>query len=338
MAIADALSGLTQPTMQEVAMPQMNAPEVQFEENKSKWRNFLATLEDPNVRQALIATGIGLMRSPGYGQNSGDIIANALSSGVGTLQGLRNMQYERQTKEDQRRQENRRADAALQNQTTQVQQQGQQIQNAQAQAQTRTELERAQLSEAQRHNLSTEEIARQNAESDRIRAQAYRTQANTGRNLGQDVFKIEALTQQYKAEGMDETAARAKAVMVVESTGAARTPGEQAQKLYELKLKNWQQDINNFGKSLTMQQMQKMLQESMNEVFQFHNFSANLTGQPPTANPNNPRAGVIDRSGGSPVGTKKQFGGSSPGTYEKIKAGPDSDQSTWRKVTDGNAR
>lgn len=341
MAIADALSGLTAPTMQDVAAPQMSAPQVQLEENKSKWRQFLGTLEDPNVRQAMIATGIGLMRSPQYGQNSGDIIANALGSGVNTLQGLRNMQYERSQKEAQQKQENRRADQTVANQTTSVgyqgqsvAQQGQQITNQNTQATTRNEIDRGALSETQRHNQELEEIARRNAESERIRAKAYGSTA--GANQGQDVFKINALTAQYQAEGMDETAARAKAVMVVESTGAAKTPGEQAQKLYEAKLKNWMQDINNFGKSLTPQQMKDMATESMNEVFAFHNFNAGVTGQPPAVNPNKPKAGVIDRSTGSAVGTTKQFGGASPGTYKKIKAGPDSDQSTWQKVTTPN--
>lgn len=312
------------------------APVVQVQENKAKWRMFLDNLNDPAIRQGVIATGIGLMRSPGYGQNAGDVIGSALQSGVNTTAGLRNMEYERKTKEQERQDkltqqgvQNKQGERQLDISSRNVDINAQNAQTNQNNVNMDAAARNAQLSEGARHNQATEETDRIRAEADRKRAEAY---SSVGTRTPQDIQKINMMSQYYmQNEGLDEVSARAKAVMYVESTGAGKSPGENAMTLYQNKVKNWQADLNNFGKSLTPQQLQQMQVEAMDEVIKFSNLTAQMTNQPQTANPNKPNAGVIDRPA-SPVGTVRNG-------YKKIKAGPDNDKTTWEQVkTNGNPK
>jgi hypothetical protein len=339
MAISDALDpsgyGYAQdPNAQPAADP------VALEENKSKWRTFLNQFNDPNVRQAVLATGIGLMRSPQYGQNAGDIGANALQSGVQTLQSLRNMDYAKQQTATARKdkltqqgventQGQARIDIARAGENTNERAQTSTEANQQAIRQNAEGI----LSETTRHNKADEATNAVKANADMVRARAT---ATTGARVPAEVQKINMLSAQYMTEGMDETSARAKAVMVVDSAKGATSPGEQAMNLFNNSIKNWQNDINNFGKSLTQEQIKQMQHDAINTVMNFQQFNSAQTGVPPTpAAPGgvNSRVGVIDRSAtsGSPVGTVKSG-------YKKTKVGPDSDKTTWTKVANGNPK
>jgi hypothetical protein len=329
MALEDAIGGDLS-----AIDPNLGPSPVQVEENKSKWRQFLGNFQDPNVRQAILATGIGLLHSPRYGENSGDIVANALSGGAQTLQALRAMDYERgqkaQTRADtqaQRSIENRQRD-------TQIQQAQQQIDITQQNNAMDAGARNAGLSEAARHNQATEDIGRRQADADMLRARTY---GATQVRVPAEVQKINALQAQYMTEGLDEISARAKAVMVVDSTKGAASPGEAAMNLYQNSIKNWQADINNFGKALTPQQLQQFQIDAMNTVMKFQQFNTTQTGTPQAPQIPNPgvppqQRGTIDRSAGSAIGTVKNG-------YKKTKAGPDSDKTTWTKVnTSGNAK
>lgn len=333
MAIADALGAYPNQGA-DMGPPSPGNDPVMLEQNKFHWRNYLASLNDPNVRQALIATGVGLMQSPGYGQNSGDVIGRAIGSGVQTLQGLRNIDYQKKTTEQARQ------DKLGQNQVQN--QQGQQqidISNRNANtneravtsqigASDRTQSrEDVQTTEQGRHNKATEAIQSKAADADLLRARSY---SSIGNRVPADIQKINMLAQHYTTdEGMDEIAARARAVMVVDSTGAAKSPGEQAGNLYKAKIQAWSNDISNFGKTMTPEQSQAMLQDSINDVVKLGQFNAAATGAAP---PETQRSGPIKRpaEGTSQVGTVK-------GKYKKTKAGPDSDKSTWTEVATGTA-
>jgi len=286
------------------------------------------TLADPNFRAALMTTGANLLRSPGYGQGAGDVAADAITTGIGTLQGLRQQQRQVEMQQQKRADEREDALARRRQAEQQIDINRQQVEGqieAQRKADTRGT---RQLTETERSNRAREEIERIRAEADRTRANAYRA-AGIGRTP-QDIQKINMLAAQYMAEGMDETAAKAKAVMVVESTGRAKSPGEQARSLYEARLKAWQNDFQNFGKTLTAEQAKQMLEESMNDVMYLHQFNQTTTGMPGTPRPTQ-RSGPIQRPGDnvrrSPVGTIRNG-------YKKIKEGPDTDQTTWQKVND----
>jgi len=334
MAISDAIAG----DPYSAGPPAPTEDPVKLEQNKSLWRNFLSNLHDPNVQSAIMATGINLLRSPQYGQNSGDVIANALSTGVNTLQGLRQVDYQRreaaQKRTDTVQQQNientqnqQRIGISGDQQRTYSQQVAQQ-----GEASNRLDTrENRQLTEAERHNRADEESRRIAAQADLARANAYK--ANTIGKTPQDIQKINMLAQHYvENEGMDEVSAKARAVMVVESTGKAKSPGEQARLLYADKIKNWQNDISNFGKSMTPDMAQQFLNDSINEVTTLQKFDSGVTG---TAPPSTQRSGPIVREEPSapaetPVGQSKTF---KQGTFRKVKKGPDSDQSTWQKAS-----
>jgi hypothetical protein len=176
-----------------------------------------------------------------------------------------------------------------------------------------------------------EEIGRRQAEADMTRAKAY---SGAGNRVPAEIQKINALQAQYMTEGLDEVSARAKAVMVVDSTKGATSPGEAALNLFQNSIKSWQGDLNNFGKTLTPEQIKQMQVDAMNAVMQFQNFNTTATGTPTVPNPGVPaqQRGTIDRSAGSAVGTVKNG-------YKKTKAGPDTDKTTWTKVNaSGNAK
>jgi hypothetical protein len=312
-----------------------------LEKNKSLWRNFLSNLNDPNVKQAIMTTGVNLLRSPQYGQNSGDVIANALGTGVQTLQGLRNLDYQKgqatQARTDKLGQQSTENQQGQQRIDISRAQQGTYQQQVESQANAtnmNAARENAQISESARHNQVTEGIQSREADAAMVRAKAYGTQI--AGKTPQDIQKINILAAQYMAEGMDETAARANAVMVVETAGKAKSPGEQARLLYEAKLKNWQGDIGNFGKSLTPQQAEQMLNESLSEVTKFSQFNASQTGAAPLASQRGDGApastpGTVPAQGESPVGTIKAG-------HKKTKKGPDADKTTWTQVTSGNTK
>jgi hypothetical protein len=339
MAISDAISGDPYSS----GPPTPTEDPVQLEKNKSLWRNFLSNLHDPNVQSAIMSTGIGLLRSPQYGQNSGDVIANALSSGVNTLQGLRQLDYQKQqatqkrgdtlnqqnVENNQRQQQIGISQAQQGTYATSVQQQGEASQRL-------NEREQAALGETSRHNRASEANQATAAQADLERARAYK--ANTIGKTPQDIQKIDMLAQSFiQNEGMDEVSARARATMIVESTGRAKSPGDAAQALYQEKLKNWQGDISNFGKSLPPEQARQMLNDSMNEIMLLHSFGSGITGTgaPPVTNQGGPivRPPAAQSSGETTLGQTKAF---REGTYKKVKRGPDSDQSTWQKVTTPN--
>jgi len=313
----------------------------EVEQNKGLWRNFLSRLDDPNVRQALLVTGINLLRSPQYGQNSGDIAANALTAGVGTLQQLRereraqkNLEQQRADTQAQRTVENQQGQQRIDISRSQQQTYGEQVRQQGAASERLDTREAAQSAETARHNRATEANQRLAAMADMARAKAYAA-GGTGKTP-QDIQKINILAAHYmQTEGLDETSAKAKAVMVVDSTGTAKSPGEQARMLYQERLKAWGNDIGNIGKTLTTDQARELLESSMNDIMQLQQFNASAaTGGPLPGT----RSGPIQRdgsgaappaTGGSPVGTVK-------GGYRKAKPGPDNVKENWEKVQNGN--
>lgn len=75
------------------------APEV-LEQNKGLWKSFLdRTRTDPDFRNAVMATGASMMRSPQVGQNGFDQLSNGLTTGMQTLSALQN-QRRTQGRED----------------------------------------------------------------------------------------------------------------------------------------------------------------------------------------------------------------------------------------------
>jgi hypothetical protein len=199
-------------------------PPEEMEKRKSGWRRILEQWQDPNVRSAVMQTGLGLMQSPSFGQSGFDVAANALNRGVTTLQGLRERdrllaeeKAERDRKIIQQGAENVRADRQVatgergaatseRNAATQERSVTAQIEQGVASG---SRGDRA-LSETIRHNQASEAIDATRAAADATRANAY----STGR-AGKTAAEIEKLNRLQKyymqTEGLDEVAADKKA-------------------------------------------------------------------------------------------------------------------------------
>src|SRR5690242_11466577 len=80
--------GVADPAIQAAAAQTTSDPAV-IEQRKSGWKQWLSQLNDPNTRAAIMQTGLGMMRSPSYGQNGWDVASQALGAGVSTLERLR---------------------------------------------------------------------------------------------------------------------------------------------------------------------------------------------------------------------------------------------------------
>lgn len=80
------------PTGQALTSPQVPAAGVAPTDPSQVglWQKFQRRMQDdPNLRMAMLTTGLNLLRSPQAGQNNFDVFANATTTGVGTLDQLR---------------------------------------------------------------------------------------------------------------------------------------------------------------------------------------------------------------------------------------------------------
>jgi len=279
-----------------------------LEENKNLWRKFLAQTQDPNFRQALLATGTGLMRSTQPGQSGWDVAANALQGGVQRLTGLREAERARNqatverdrqagVQKQQLQLQGQQVDISQRNATTQkknIEQQGAASQQAAQHAQDA-------LDEAIRHNKSAEEIDRLRAKADQTRANAYAGTGPGGKQLPADIQKINALAAQFEAEGADPVAARARAVMLLETQARTKSPGDQARQFFSARMTAWQSDLNNLGKSMTPEMQRQMLNESIDDATRLAKLDE--AGKAGPVAPTD-RGGPIDRTTPAPQGKR----------------------------------
>jgi len=333
MAILDELTAPA-PMMDPIQagpMPQLDPNEM--EQRKSLWKQYLS---DPNLRQAMLQTGIGLLRSPKMGEGTGDIAANALSAGASTLYGLReadrirNMEAAKVSRETaatsvSERQRQEQIDTGKKQagtQATAVRQSGDQAQKAAEQA------ARA-LDEAIRHNKSEEESARLRANAEKTRADAY---AGAGGRPGQtpgDIQKVNILAEKFVMEGMDEVSAKARAVREIENS-KGKTKADTARDL----LKAAYDNPFNFKKLETAEGRQQLLEDALTTAEQIHKTDV-LPGGDPMAQPVTPTLPDATRTqagggrpGGTPVGTTKTYQGK---TY-RFKGGDEKQQANWELV------
>lgn len=292
------------PQPQAAAPPQAPAP---AQTQPGFVGRLLQNFNDPNFRQALTLTGAQMMRTPGYGQNFGDIAANALSTGVTSLQQLRAQQAAEALREREAQRAERTTGAYVEatgeQTTTSKERRAREAEEAAyakgqrpvmemraANAETRAgEGARAEV------ELKGAQARRQDAESrylDRDRPGGARGGAGGGRQP-QDIQKIEMLSRKYQADGLDKVAADARAVEVLDLQKAVKTPGELAQTLYTEKLRAWQADIGNLGKPLDPNVARGLLDDAIKETMELSRIDVASQGPVRSgADPTNPATGM----------------------------------------------
>lgn len=243
---------------------QVQSPQV-IEQNKGLWRGFFQKIqEDPNFRQAVLMTGVQMLRSPKMGETGWDVASNALQGGMVTLEGLRQRDYERvqagkeqELKSRQVRVQERGADT--QASTAETYRKATEAQTKQAQ--DAYELKKKELDEAIRSNQSREEIMRIQAEADMLRAKAY--SGDGGGRTPAEIQKINMLTAQYVAQGMDEVQARARAIEYLTETGKAKSPQDRIRLGLESRIKAYNSSLAALDTPLTAEMMQQFLREEI---------------------------------------------------------------------------
>jgi hypothetical protein len=212
---------------------------------------------DPNFKQAVLQTGISMMKSPQVGQNGFDIAANALGTGVSTLQGLRESERQKLLQQQELDLKTRDVNSAIAGRTNSAENTTKNTQlnidtTARQLGQKDTELEREQatLDEMIRSHKAQEEIDRQKVKVDNLRASAYARYSQGGGSTPADITKIENLTAQYVAGGMNEVEARAKATTEIQTTGKGKAPGDRYLTAAHNMTQAWLANPANIGKPL----------------------------------------------------------------------------------------
>lgn len=287
---------------------QVPLPPEEIAKRKTGWQALLDQWHDPNVRSAIVQTGIGLMRSPQYGQSGWDVGANALQAGVGTLEQLR--ERDRLTAEKNatiaRNQaqtgiENKRADTQVatsqQNAATQSRNVDAQIANEQASAARGDKT----LAETTRHNKASEV-------NDASKAAAANTAANA-RSAGRagktsaEIEKINRLGAYYKQQNpdlSDQDADKMAIDYVTNSKG--KPPRQMVVEAYQAKAKQWFDQQFDPNATPPPDMVEKWKKDAVDEIRSLegagqaitdHTGQINRPGQAPAAPAAPPAAAVV---------------------------------------------
>lgn len=258
--------GVADPAVQG-AMQQTTSDPAVIEQRKGGWRAWLQQMNNPNTRAALMQTGIGMMKSPGYGQNGWDTASQALSSGVSTLQNLRERDRilelaaaERAKKDTQQGVENTRADRSVavgeSNAQTASRAADANIANSQADNARGDKT----LTETERHNKAMEGVYGRNADANNTRAN------NVGTHTAAEIEKINRLKKYYMdKEGLDELSADKKAMDYV-STAKGKSPRQLVIEAYQKKVSQWMENQFDPTAQPTPEQVDKFKKDAISEV------------------------------------------------------------------------
>lgn len=270
--------------------------------------NIAQAWQDPNVRQAVLSTGLNLMRSPGYGQNGWDVAANSLQTGMGTLQSLRERDRQRaleaedrKIKEEQRGIENKRGDRQVSVQEKNAQTSATNVEGDAKNKDAQLKHAEKQLEEAIRHNKSSEEIAKLRALADNIRATTY---AGGGGRTPAEIEKLNRLKAFYKKQNPELSDEEAdKQAMDYLSTSKGKSPRQLVIDAYTKKAQSWLEQQFDPTAQPTPEMRETWKKQAMEEVKFAEEAGADVTatrgsisrGSPATGTP--PAASPATRSG-----------------------------------------
>jgi hypothetical protein len=326
MAVGDLLAGMPimmeDPGVDPQAMPKI-------EENKSLWKSmFDKVRNDPNIQQALMATGLGMMRSPQVGQSGWDVGANAVAGGMSTLQQNRQLQVQNQL-----------AQRKLGLEETEV---GSKVEKNKADIETgRITADTyaatgAQQVESGRKKDAREDTATQlavgleprkvaadekKAEADLIRANAYTDASKIGRgSTGQNVALVNqraaALRKLNPGLSEEEATLQAQNDVLFTAKGGGNIASIATQ-LFKTNLEAWQNSFDNLGKAPTPQDLDRLKTDAMTQAKEF----GKLNGQ---GTPVSATSGKIQRGapasapGGDPAIGSEMPGGAPPAAQSLV--------------------
>lgn len=297
--VGELLAGMPIP----MTSPAIQVEQPVLEERKSLWRSMLDKVQnDPNLRTALMSTAIGMMRNPGFGQNSWDTAANALAAGMGTYQqgrqlDVQNKQAERKLglEEELGRGNLGVAQQNAQNYGKSVDTQATVAQGNLENQQTLTAIQqqKANLDAALEPRRVAADEKRAQADVDRAAAYRVATQ-NSGGSTGQNVQLVNARKAALMKlnPGMTDEEATVQAqndILLTAKVG--NNPASLAASLFKSNLTAWQNSFDNLGKSPTPQQLEELKQLSLEQARDFAKLNRQATGViPETAT-----SGPIDR-------------------------------------------
>lgn len=298
------------PMVMQAPEPTMEMPKLQ--ENKSLWKSFMDKAQsDPNIRMALMSMGAGMLKSPGFGQNVGDVLGSSIAQGMGTF--VQGRQMDSQTAlaqaEQTRKQKETDTGAAVAQQNASTYATGVQQQGAAAQAnieQGKTQTAIAQAKANLEAELSPREVkvkernaasAETSAQADLIRSKAYaQNLPTTGKSTGQNV----QLVNQRKAAlmainpGMTDDEATLQAQNdILMSKQSGGNPATIAKGLFDTQAKLWQNNLDNLGKAPTPQDIQSWTDTAKKTALEWAKM--NRQGTPTTGT-----SGTINRTGTEP--------------------------------------
>jgi hypothetical protein len=291
----------------------------------------LAKLQDPNVRQAITATGLNLMKTPEFGKNGFDTAATALQTGMSTLDALRQRQRsqgieseDRTNKQTQQGVENKRADKQVEIQQQNADTSRENVRgDAAAKQQDQVRADKA-LEEAIRHNKSQEEIDRLRAAADRIRANAYF--GSTSRTPA-EVEKMNRLRAFYKKQNPNLSDEEAdKQALDYLSTAKGKSPRQLVMDAMQRKFAAWADtqmdpdaqptpDMRNMWKNQAIEEV-KFAEEAGASVTNQRG-TINRPGSAPGASP--PASGATASPGAQPPAAPAQKQPATERSIEKWK-------------------
>lgn len=251
--------------------PSTNVSPAQTEppvEHVNAWKQFLGKMKtDPNFKQAVLQTGLNLMKGPAPGQNGWSLAGQALGTGVDTLQMMREkdrlqgiQEQERNLRTEDTRSQIRTRNTGAQNETARTGAYVDSVKDTSQQGSKRLELAAKELDETIRHNKAGEG-------NDAKRNAAYATAASGGgSNPSADVVKIQNLTEQYKLRGLSDVDAKAKATREVMTTGKNTSAGAQLRELVQQKFNMWSSAADNMFKSPPPELQQQWIDSSKKEI------------------------------------------------------------------------
>lgn len=265
------------------------------EVNKGLWRGFLDKLRnDPDFRQSVLVATTGLMRSPKPGENGLDVASQALQSGIGTLQSLRDARQGRADKQKQQEFENSIAgrQVGVQEQNANTNATGTAAQVAQGDRRVATDELRAGLEG--RRTAADEKRADADmirAQADRLRAETFNTNGgslNQGQNVALVKMRAQALRAQNPALTEDQAALQAQNELLLSK---GKTPGQIAADLYSNSVKTWSERVENIGKPLPPELNNQFAAEARERAVDFYKLgqpTQPTQGQPPAQQPGVP--------------------------------------------------